>query len=859
LLTIVSFVSGQYIDENLCVFTDNGLNIQCPLGQYIPLNEVPKYSSHGMFYNRCLVSRSVQEFLPGGPVPFCYSLTNYRPCNDTIVTGDAMFCLSNTCNLSAQCFCRYGSLETTDECKIGETWQTMNLDSTNIGGILINSHQNIMLTQVQSFDPEFSYIKAKSGFIARFQYPYKIFLRTPTYTEVIKAPSGQLNYRFKNQMEFSNFEYSLSAFDMSDKLIGVVTDNHTALNFCLNVTCVICSQAFEHFDCLDEWEQFELVMVTILISLLLLGILSLFLYILYKATCFFLPKSKYLMSKISNMEATHQLNNKLSQVKNCFLSCFRQRRVRGNVNLSLITVLGLIGLAICCNDGGTFTGEVTNCSGSTCSVRFSISSVIDSIGQALCLSVVQDTFTILTAELRVTDIFNDLTYLIQYYTGDHIDRTASKNNCYEAHGCPDNCNDTYSEPTLNGIDTDPVTALMKGYGRCFRTHIDGPCFFFNNPGCQYCSVGFQPTGQPHKVLEYQSPSPTKATVHYKAFTANTEQEGDFLLVNGIPTTLCIDTVCVRISMELSLPYIEDPDLQYLVYPLGDFGSTAKFSLPSEPTKLKYGDIQSQSPSPWESSSYWREILYAPGLVTFSPTTNNICGSQSYASPFSILGNYLPRLVHLKYVEIVEENNDFSFLRVHSINSTSTLITIQALDNSTITRNFQTCLFSASDFVINGCCDCPTGATITFNVDMPSGCLGYIDVPHFDFSDPSLLPGSNSHNFWTDRCSGTADVSLTTDSMSYTYEVDYTLNNVPIHLISSLLYTTLEADTSVFDDKGNKNSFAEWFKDVLSFKNGMTMAGATGVIIYSCVAIVILLCCCGVGIKLIKIALNKKTV
>ena len=859
LLLFFIYVSAQSIDDNLCVFGDNGLNVPCPLGQYFPLAGVPKYSSHGIFYNRCLVSRTNQDFVPGGPTPFCYSLADYSECNDTVVTGDSTFCLSNTCTLTASCFCLYGSLVTTDECRIGETWQPFVLDSSSPGGILVNPHQTNVLAQVQSFDPEFSYIKAKNGFISRFQYPYKIFLRTPTYSEVIKSPSGQLNYRFKNQMEFSNFEFTLAAFDMSDKLLGVVTDNHTALNFCLNVTCVVCSQAFEHFDCLDDWEKFELVSVTIFFSFLILLAVALICFVIYKTLTWVLPKSKTIMNKLGNMEATHHINSRLHRMKEACLGCFRQRRIRGSINLSTIALVALIGCAYACNDGGTFTGEVTNCNGAVCSVSFSVSSVIDSVGQQLCISVLQDQFTILTARLRIIDIFNDLTYITRYYTGNRIDVISSKNNCYNAHGCADNCNRTYSDPTMSGINTDPMAPLMKGFGNCFRTHIDGNCFYFNTAGCQYCSFGVQPTGPPNKVLEYLSPSPTKAMVHFEAFTADAEETGDFMLINGVPTTLCVGTVCVRISMELSFPYIPEPDLQYVLYPLGDFGSSSKFSLASEPTHLKYGDIQSNSPSPWESTSYWRDILIAPDLMTFSPTTNSICGSQAYQSPFSVLGNYLPRLVHLRYVEMVEENNDFAFLRVHSVNSTSTLLTIQSLDNSTITRNFQTCLFAASDFVINGCCDCPTGAVITFYNDMPAGCLGYIDVPHFDFSDPSVSTGSNSNNFWTTHCSGTAEVSITTDSMSYTYEVDYSLNHVDIDLISSLLYTTLNAQTSVFDDEGNKNKFSDWFKDVLSFHNGMTIAGAAGVIIYSCLAILVILCCCGIGVKLLRLALSKKNV
>jgi len=505
-------------------------------------------------------------------------------------------------------------------------------------------------------------------------------------------------------------------------------------------------------------------------------------------------------------------------------------------------------------NGGTFQGTTSNCIGSTCDLVFSETAVINQIGQQLCMSFLDGDIVVMALELNYLSKYYDLSYVISYYTGDIQIPTQAVIHCPATAFCPDECEPTYDNRYNNGVFTDPELQMTVGTNTCFRKVLPSGCFFFNTPGCYFCATKIIPTGAPETVYKYVSSSVTKALFSFKASVGNSDEYGQIELTSNIPNQFCSGGICVTITLTLSDAYSEISELEYVMYPSLYFGNSEIFSTANLPMKNKFGVVQSNSPAPWLESSSWSQIIYDQEMIITHPG----CEYTIAQSPFNFNRPTLPKFVGLQFVDInytLQEN--FLGLRVFVPNSTEATLTIAG--TGTITRTYETCTFSITNFEVYGCCDCPNGAILEFDATLSSPtCLGYVNANSFDFFNPSFKDGHNSLKFLTNDCSGEKDVHFNTDSMNYVYSVSYELNEVHISSFIGLHYSTvIQSSVREGNKDGYKEGISSFFKDLFTF-NGGTATIIFGVIIYAIIVIIIITVMCFIGTALISIIKKLKT-
>jgi len=318
---------------------------------------------------------------------------------------------------------------------------------------------------------------------------------------------------------------------------------------------------------------------------------------------------------------------------------------------------------------------------------------------------------------------------------------------------------------------------------------------------------------------------------------------------GIDKIVCFGDVCVNINLQTSADYEFDPRVQYILYPSYIFGSSDIFSIPGFPVVNKYGDIQSNSPTPWSSTDY-SNVLISNSIAGVSPSIDG-CTTSVVQSPIHTTRASLPSFVSSTYYQQVDDNN-FSGVRAYKANTTSVLYTISTTSNSTVIRTVVSNMFTIQGPIsFTGCCDCLTGAEFCFNAVMSdiSG-NGFVESDDISFESPIFRNGNNCLTFHTNKCDLlNHEIVFTSTSMNLHYDYDIHLSEVDIPTFSSIQYTTIDNPNSLRYSSDVSIDILDFLENAVGFK-GNDVSTIFSSLFYGllllCVIIIIAFCfmqCC----------------
>ena len=521
------------------------------------------------------------------------------------------------------------------------------------------------------------------------------------------------------------------------------------------------------------------------------------------------------------------------------------------ISVSLLKTLALFALivaALACDSGASFTGTIDNCdSQGVCHVQAATSGVINFVGQETCLNFVDNNSNgIMQLKVEVVSIYFNMIYSLVYYTGDRTVVGYGQSHCIGIGHCPSNCNTTsYPDRTNDGMFTSPYIALTKGELTCYRYDISGFCPF---PGddCQYCGYYVLPQGEPKRVYEYNSASLPNILTKLTFVNEGGQFYEDYVpFIKGIDQIHCFGTVCFNFNFLTDSDFEFDPKIQYSSFPGYVTGSSDIFSLPGFPIVNKIGDVQSSSPSPWSSTDY-SNIVYTHSIVNQQPTLDG-CTTSTVSSRLNSANTQLPFFQHGTYYEAIDPDN-FSGIRAHKANTTSTLYTIQTTTNSTIVRTVTSNMFTvAPQATFSGCCDCSTGARMCFFTTMTDlfG-TGTVESEDIIFLDPVFRVAQNCLTFHTNKCTmNNHRFTFRTNSMSSDYDFDVILNHVDIPQFSSIHYTTIDINDSSFTSENDNNMDVGGFlSNLFGFKNNnLSTIFSSLLIAFVCLCLVLLFSFC----------------